>query len=741
VADRAQLWKQLGLQTSLIQRNLSECHPSGPLRRQFVLPLRDNHAPQFQDQSDLAEHPRSSSDISNLRAPDNVNTVQLVSVSISLRFRAAKPESSKTFSTTKSLCPILATTFLLEGKNQMHYGSRNIEERFHNIEPLFENAELGSWPGLINVDCPSRALSKKQKSKISKGSEAIIPLVDIAIRSLICSRPTRSPPTILPLDEDSLFSLANLAPAVFVPGYCDAVQTRAKLIPNIAKFLSRFLQHSEHKLDLAHDAEFVEAIETNNLADQHIVEQKDNMERDLWMTLTNGVKNIESARKLRPLQRACATHVQQSPHRIFDDLLNTRRPHKDDTASLLEDSFEDEHLDVEQDFADYEDEYLSDLYEEVLSIAETATVNVTNLTTAHFDDVFSGARSTPSSDPRTSVTMLDLGCSPSWPKHPISCEPETASWICSNARTNQILRTGVDSSGSQLNEVTQSCISTSQADVIGTKEPSHDYVSRRHPSYTLEDSDSSSSRAESLLLEQFVLHARDADFPISPLYRRPTSSETQDIIAIDDYDRTLPDSSDIDIEMPSYETSNRFSLTDIIGGDQLLWQMWTKRRPSMIQTDDDMLEMHAMYAEDPDMRLLETHTELDDKSDEYMLESESSNASSTNSVSSMSRQQDTMLPYDPAPRAERKQHHPFHLHQNASSASFQHSASSSTRSRRLSRGQSFIKRISGIRTSVEETSSPLKKFGHDGPRDVDVKRRKTLADYEKSSDNDDMLLR
>ena len=730
------------MQTSLIQRNLSERHPSGPLSRQFVLPLRDNHPPQLQDQRDLAERPRSSSDISNFRAPDNVNTVQLVSVSISLRFRAAKPESSKTFPTTKALCPIVATRFLLEGKNQTHYGSRNVEENFHNIEPLFENAKLGSWPGLVNVDCPSRALYQKQKRKISKSSEAVIPLVDIAIRSLICSRPTRSPPTILPLDEDSLFSLANLAPAVFVPGYCDAVQTRARLIPNIAKFLSRFLQHSEHKTELAHDAECVEAIETNNLADQHIVEQKDNIKRHLWMTLTNGVKNVESARKLKPLQRACTTHVQRSPHRIFDDLLNTLRPHKDDTASLLEDSFEDEHLDVEQDFADREDEYLSDLYEKVLSTAETATVDVTNLTTAHFDDGFSGARSNPSSDPSMSVAILDLGCSPSWPEHPISCEPETVSWICSNPRTNQILRTGVDSSGSQLNEVTQSCISIGQADVIGTKEPSHDYVSRTHPSYTLEDSDSSSSRAESLLLEQFVSHARDADFPISPLYHRHTSSETQDIIAIDeDYDRTLPDSSDIDIEMPSYETSNRFSLTDIIGGDQLLWQMWTKRRPSMIQTDDDMLEMHAMYAEDPDMRLLETHTELDDKSDEYMLESESSNASSTNSVSSTSRQQDTMLPYDPAPIAERNQHHPFHLHQNASSASFQHGASSSTSSRRLSRGQSFIKRISGIRTSVEETSSPLKKFSHDGPRDVEVKRRKTLADYDKSSDNDDMLLR
>ena len=708
-----------------------------------MIPLRNIHELQSQDQSDGAERPRSSSDIASLRAPDNVNTVQLVSVAISLRFRAAKRESSKGISPNKTLCPTVATASLLEGKDQMRYGPSTIEESVQSFESLLENIESGSQPGLINANCPSKATAKKQMSKTSKHSEAVIPLLDIAIRSLICSRPMRSSSKILPLEENSMFSLADLAPAVFVPGYGDAVQSRAKLIPTLAKILSQFLQHSEHKTGLAHHTEGAEAYGTKNLADQHVEEQKANIKRHLWMTLTNGVKTVESARKLKPLHTPHPAEVQESPHSIFDDLLNMQRPHKDDTASPVEDGFSDVYLNEEQDFADCEDEYFSDLYGEVLSTAEAGTSIVTNTTTAYSDHEFSEASSKSSSPSRTLLTILDSGYASAWPEHSVSNQPETASWICSKPRANQILRAGVDSSGSQLNEVTQCSISIGQADVIGTEEPSDDYVSRMHPSYTLEDSDSSTSKAEAFITEQFAFHAHDLGSLTSPFYLPSISSDTQDIIAIDaEYDLTLPENSDIDIEMPSYETSNRSSLTDIIGGDQLLWHMWTKRRPSMIQTDDDILEMHAMYAEDPDMRLLETHTELDDKGDEYMLESESSNASSTKPVSPTNAQQDIMLPYNPAPVTERKHHHPFHLHQNSSSATFQHDASTtSTSSRRLSRGQSFIKRISGIRASVGERSSPLEKFSYDGPRDVEVKRRKTLADYDKSSENDEMLLR
>jgi hypothetical protein len=40
---------------------------------------------------------------------------------------------------------------------------------------------------------------------------------------------------------------------------------------------------------------------------------------------------------------------------------------------------------------------------------------------------------------------------------------------------------------------------------------------------------------------------------------------------------------------------------------------------------------------------------------------------------------------------------------------------------------------------MEEASSSSRPFSRDEPRDIEIKRRKTLADYEEE-DNDEMLL-
>jgi len=149
-----------------------------------------------------------------------------------------------------------------------------------------------------------------------------------------------------------------------------------------------------------------------------------------------------------------------------------------------------------------------------------------------------------------------------------------------------------------------------------------------------------------------------------------------------------------------------------------------------------------MYAQDPDMRLLETHKEIDTNDDDYMLDSETSTGSSINSASSAGRQPDFMFPYGPTPVSERKHHHPFHLHKESSPAPSSQSDTSRPASRqKLSRGHSFLKRLSGTRSSIDESSNSSRPFSRDDSRDIEIKKRKSLADYDKSLDSEDMLLR
>lgn len=698
----------------------------------------------MQNQSNGAEVACLSSDNANLRAPEAVNTVQLVSVLISLRFESASTENSEESSNIKAPTSLASIASLINGEVPLRDNQPARKDWRQNFGSLLENDE--HWPRnkFMDMDCASRATAVTQKSERPIFSKAIYPLTDIALRSLICPRPMRPPAAIASCQENTLISLANLAPAIFIPGYRDAVQSRAKFIPAIAKFLSQFLKHSGHQAQSGRNAQETQSIFIEPLAGKDISQQKENVKRHLWMTLTNGVKNVESARKLKPLHVTRTGGPQQSPSRTFEDLLNLWRPSEgSDTTCSLEEGFEDLQLDEEQDFADSEDEYFSDLYDGILSRSATGDDNVTKAMNACFDDEFLEVLSSSPLPDRTLGATSNLACSTSKPdgtticKHTAVAAAHSGSHLSHTASKDLDAR--LDSSDSQLNEATQRSMLHSRLDVIGGNDSSRAYVSRRHPSYTLEDGNT--SRAEPLLLEQFDTHAFIADRSDSLGYEQSSPSETQNIIDIvEDQHSTLLDNFDHDIEMPSYEKSNRSSLTDIIGGDHLLWQMWTKRRPSMIQTDEDMLEMHAMYAQDPDMRLLDTHKELDNNGDDYMLDSETSNTSSINSASSMDGRQDFVFPYGPNPVAERKHHHPFHLHKDSSPTSSQSDTSRPASRRKLSRGQSFLKRLSGTRSSLEELSSSSRPFSRDEPRDVEIKRRKTLADYDQPLDGDEMLL-
>ncbi|KAK5944967.1 hypothetical protein PMZ80_002170 [Knufia obscura] len=67
------------------------------------------------------------------------------------------------------------------------------------------------------------------------------------------------------------------------------------------------------------------------------------------------------------------------------------------------------------------------------------------------------------------------------------------------------------------------------------------------------------------------------------------------------------DNLDHTLEMPSH--SPRQSLSEALGGDRLLWNIWKRRGSAALPEAGDMLELHNMLENDPDMRLLSSKRE------------------------------------------------------------------------------------------------------------------------------------
>ena len=713
--------------------------------RHFVLALcDDNVALATNEGEDLV----SLGDVANLRAPECIHTIQLVAVFITLFFRAATVEVAGIDAGASMGDLLTQTTDLIIQRDELQRDQGPLG--YQDFESLLENDYLGRGvltDTLIDAKCPESVRRKTTMTKRRTSEATIVSLTDIAMRSLICQKPMRTSTGLMSYGNSSLFHLANLAPAVFVPGYREAVQGRAKLIPTIVRFLSQFLQQSGRQAYPEKRTERSFTSLSGLSKENNDTEQKETLKGHLWMTLANGVKNIEAARKLRPLHVPQAGGTEHSSSRTFEDLLDPwNASEEDDIVFFLEDQFEDLHFNEDEDFPKSEKDYFSDLYDEVLSNFSTELGNTTKFAPYHVNNGYAVELSRSPLDDGALSETLSSAYSTSRPVPFSLLEYAVTEDLTGNSlspRASRDLRAELDSSDSQLNELAQICISTRQcSDVIGRNACSHAYVSRMHPKYISNDRDSYMHLDNLRVLEQFYRHDRNLDASIPLLYEPSRSGGDQDIIGPEgDQYAVGIDNFDYDIEMPAYSKTNGSSLADVIGGEHLLWQMWTKRRPSMIQSEEDMLEMHAMYARDPDMRLLESRkTTRDENGDEYMLDSEGLNVSSVNSASSVTGDEAFMFPYGPYPTGEGRHRHSFHSPKETPPASSQNGTSRPPSTRKLSRRQSFFKRLSGERPSVEEASTSSRPFSRGEPRDIEIKRRKTLADYENSSGNDEMLL-
>ncbi|KAJ4573606.1 hypothetical protein HRR80_001504 [Exophiala dermatitidis] len=149
----------------------------------------------------------------------------------------------------------------------------------------------------------------------------LVALLDAGFRTSICSKPIRMAPGVKSLSEQDMLRLCEIVPNSFAPDYIHRFEEQAKYIPGISGFLASFLRNATSKGE-----EPPLGVKGTSLANALEVEAADNsasvIDRDLWMTVAGGVHNYEHSRRLRPLW---SSKPAADSHKVLDDRDPVRR--------------------------------------------------------------------------------------------------------------------------------------------------------------------------------------------------------------------------------------------------------------------------------------------------------------------------------------------------------------------------------------------------------------------------------
>ncbi len=144
-------------------------------------------------------------------------------------------------------------------------------------------------------------------------------LMDGVLRNIICAKPIRMASGIRMETSTLKARLADIAPSTFSPGYTEAAAARAPLVPTIARFLTSFLRKTRRSSVATRNDE-LQSEKYSEGSDQSRDEEtklKEMVKKNLWMTMTNKLRNPEPARRLKPLQSFAKSSTLNS-----DDLLD-----------------------------------------------------------------------------------------------------------------------------------------------------------------------------------------------------------------------------------------------------------------------------------------------------------------------------------------------------------------------------------------------------------------------------------
>jgi len=185
--------------------------------------------------------------------------------------------------------------------------------------------------------------------------------------------------------------------------------------------------------------------------------------------------------------------------------------------------------------------------------------------------------------------------------------------------------------------------------------------------------------------------------------------------------------------------NDRSSLTEVLGNDYLLWHMWKRRASVTPRGEEDIVEMRTMYETDPDMKLFDGRSWDLDPSDMNTASNadhtlEASLGQGSDRPITLSRERDPVPQHTSDSSDKRPSYLP--LSHTTSSSSISSSSSSSLWSSeppsptaKLHRPESRPKRFSWGGRQHADLGSNFD-LNNPGSRRVEVKKRKTLDDYE-----------
>lgn len=571
---------------------------------------------------------------------------------------------------------------------------------------------------------------------------SLFALIDAGFRNAICLRPIRTAPGVKCLAEQGMLRLCDLAPAVFVPHHAEQFEEQAKLIPAVSTVLAKFLEYST--LDGANpqaEGTFSQYSEGSHKV-QHTINE---LQKDIWLITANGGQNHDAARRLHPLW---------SPKTVkgHHPTLDTRNTAQSETASRSKDACEDFEL-WSRELSGSKGICHEDLFDFCLDFNSQANISSRYLPTVTLKDVNGHGNV-------TAEDVCDVGIEGAWQEPddvsdelleidlPTAAPAENSSCANSLPRMSDVsmLEEPVEESGiiRQTNVIrgsmrlTQNVIRMQQEHELYVADE-RDHSGRRHRldqrhrlGWSEEENVSGAERPE----ESSIQHSnhQPADFGSSSVF---LSSE-KDLILDSEHieqnrspktpitERTSP----MSIEQSDHPSD--LSLVDVLGNDQLLWHMW-KRRASVTPLDEEEEAIHGMrtmFETDPDMKSLCRRWDQDPSdissgsNDDHMLQ---------DTVHQGSPSRDKAM----TPNTARRSY--FASTPSSSSSSCVGQSSSD-----FKRRGSLLKRLAwgGRHHTPEQTGVEVPKL--DG-RTMEVKRRKTLDDYEmmdreaSNDDSNDML--
>lgn len=624
------------------------------------------------------------------------------------------------------------------------------QSRVSGRPPTDSQRLAGSYPHLtINTsESGSQFLPKDGNPRQKILEEGIFSaLLDASLRSTICSKPIRLALGVRCLSDQFAHRLCDLSPATFVPWYVQRLQEQVQYIPGISKVLSNFISAAQSPESAL--------LTGSSRPEPHKYHEHggapDSIQQSFWNTVQIGLRAQHSAHRLQPLRRS---QTIRAPDPALEPLDGFHSPWVGEPETqenncwggksakvMSSDASSDEDL---FDFPTKSDDKVN-ICSSTSSMVTTKGINFPCLLAGgcsndveaksggqrweeFYDCLFQAnvtvgapqhenSKYSVSLSQMSDVSML-LPCEgPMKIDHTIE-EPQSiggSSWLTQNVIRMHPLRQQPDEADQQ-NLVRQEPGLYERhdlgwwSDTSDVREEGPEVARHHHtkPTYNNLCSSSFSSSEEEKVHEclETEYNSREG----YPFYGRNTPmspARTQE------------------------ETNG--SLAEVLGNDHLLWHMWKRRASVAPRGEEDFTDLKTLYETDPDMKLFSSRWDLD-----------------PNDISAGSSEdpilQDSMHPQSPrdkstspmTPNSERRSYFPP---TRSSSTTSGYVGRSSADPKRKS---SLIKRFTwgGRNNASQAQSLDMSKLEK---RTMEVKRRKTLNDYEaedreaSNEDDSDML--